>query len=72
MLANEVRRGCLVRAKRASPLFRQGALFRVVSLLDENGDPCFIGCQAVGRAPFRIWYFRLLDLEPARNIAALA
>ncbi len=71
MLASEVYRGCLVRAKRPSPLFRRGALFRVVSLLDETSESCFIGCQAVGRAPFRIWYFRPLDLELARG-AALA
>lgn len=72
MLASEVHPGCLVRAKRPSPLFRQGALFRVVSLLDETKESGFIGCQAVGRAPFRVWYFRPLDLEPARHASALA
>ncbi len=72
MLAGDIHQGCLVRAKRPSPLFRKGALFRVVSLLDECSESCFVGCQAVGRAPFRIWYFRLLDLEPARRARALA
>ncbi|MEJ2076609.1 MAG: hypothetical protein P8020_08865 [Acidobacteriota bacterium] len=72
MLASEVHRGCLVRARRPSPLFRRGALFRVVSLLDERSESGFIGCQAVGRAPFRIWYFRLPDLELARRDPALA
>ncbi len=71
MLVREVHPGCLVRATRPSPLFRKGALFRVVSLLDGAQEPAFVGCQAVGRAPFRIWYFRPLELEPARSAAAL-
>jgi hypothetical protein len=50
--------GQLVRSNIEGPTFHKGALFRVVST-----DPSlFIACQAVGKAPFRIWYFRPGDL----------
>ena len=70
MQPQELRLGCLVRAKQRSPLFRQGALFRVVSLLEGPRDAAFVACRAVGIAPFRVWYFRILDLEPAHAASA--
>ena len=69
MQPQELRLGCLVRAKRKSPLFRQGALFRVVSFLENPRGAAFVACRAVGAAPFHLWYFRLPDLEPA-HVAA--
>lgn len=57
--------GRLVRCKLEGPGFRQGALFRVLPAVEGMPASSFIGCRAVGSAPFKVWYFRPCDLSVA-------
>jgi hypothetical protein len=57
--------GRLVRCKLEVPGFRQGALFRVLPAVEGIAASSFVGCRAVGSAPFKVWYFRPCDLSAA-------
>jgi hypothetical protein len=65
MSVRELYPGRLVVSRRAVPQFREGTLFRIVSL---NEISRFVACRAVGTAPFRLWYFRALDLAPVTHV----
>lgn len=68
MEPTEVRLGQLVQSAVDGPFFRKGALFRIVSLAAGIPSPPLVGCRAVGRAPFSIWYFRPQQLcSPGRR-----
>jgi hypothetical protein len=57
--------GRLVRCKLGVPGFRKGALFQVLPALEGIPVSSFVGCRAVGSAPYKVWYFRPRDLIPA-------
>jgi len=53
--------GQLVRSNIKGPAFHRGTLFQVTACRTRG----FVACKAVGLAPFKIWYFRPEELEPA-------
>jgi hypothetical protein len=57
MHARDLCPGRLVHSAHDGPSFRRGALFQIVSLAANPSERSFVGCKAVGRAPFKLWYF---------------
>jgi len=62
-MLNAIQTGCLVRSKRAGAGFRQGAVFRVVSIIAESSQLSWVACRALAETRCHIRYLRVPDLE---------